>query len=319
MDMTAESESTISVRFWGVRGSIPSPSPETMGYGGNTSCVEIRAGNQLVILDAGSGLRALGASIGSELAGHPMETTLLISHTHWDHIQGLPFFVPAYDGRNRIRILAPPGKRHHIASALENQMIPIHFPVRLGQLAGLLPIEEMSAANSIFGICSLRAINLNHPGDCAGFRFDCDGISIAYLSDHEPYHSLTLETPPLPAAEVAQARLTEFVQDCDLLILDTQYDEAEYPKRHGWGHGCVVDSVALAQAAGVRELALFHHDPSHGDAKIRQMLADAQRLANDGNSELKVRAAREGEQLKFSSDGAYPVSPPLTADLSSAR
>ena len=147
-----------------------------------------------------------------------------------------------------------------------------------------------------FGPVSIRAMNLNHPGGCAGFRFEGGGACVAYLPDHEPYHSCTLPKKPTAEQQNDQARLVEFVRDCDVLILDTQYDEAEYPKRVGWGHGCIADSVATAVAADVRELVCFHHDPSHADTKVGQMITRGQQLAREAESRLTVRAAREGDQ-----------------------
>lgn len=298
--MTTAGDLAVSVRFWGVRGSIPSPSPETAHYGGNTSCIELRADNQILILDAGSGIRRLGAKLDAEFAARGFEATLLISHTHWDHIQGLPFCAAAYCGRNRIRILTPPGKRAQIERALKHQMDPIHFPVRLANLSGVIGIDELPANGKRVGHVRLRTIDLNHPGGCGGFRLDIDGISIGFLPDHEPYHSVTLGRKASSNATASESRLAAFVRDCDLLILDTQYDEAEYPNRVGWGHGCVADSVALALAAGVRELVLFHHDPSHSDIEIAQMLARAEELVAEARSPLIVRAACEGDEIRLS-------------------
>lgn len=295
--METRGDAAVAVRFWGVRGSIPSPAPDTVGYGANTSCIELRVGDQLLILDAGSGIRRLGAHLQQEFGAGGFDATLLISHTHWDHIQGLPFFAPAYCDANRIRILTPPGKRLQIETALKNQMKPMHFPVRLAHLAALDAIGELPEGSARIGALSIRTTNLHHPGGCGGFRISARGTSIAYLPDHEPYHSSLAEGTPPVDAEAAQAALIAFVRNCDLLVLDTQYDEAEYPTRQGWGHGCLPDSVALAIEADVRELVLFHHDPSHGDEKIKQMLARAKELVRRRGSHLSVRAAREGDEI----------------------
>lgn len=306
--MPAQSDLAVSVRFWGARGSIPSPSAETVDCGGNTSCVEIRADNQLLILDAGTGIRPLGASLQAEFETRGFEATLLISHTHWDHIQGLPFFAPAYSDRNRIKIYTPPGRRPQIKKAVDNLMDPIHFPVPPAALAAITGIEELPRAAHEIGHVRITVTNLHHPGGCGGFRLEVDGVSIAYLPDHEPYHSRTIGTPASTASGAAEAQLAGFVRDCDILILDTQYDETEYPARIGWGHGCVSDSVALAVAADVRELVLFHHDPAHPDAKIAQMVARAQELAREAGSRLNVRAAHEGDELRPAASG--PLSNP---------
>lgn len=157
----------MSLRFWGVRGSIPSPSPETTRYGGNTSCIEVRFGDQILILDCGSGLRALGASLNAEFKTRGFNATVLISHTHWDHIQGLPFFAPAYADRNHLRIFSQAGSRTRVHKALNNQMEPMHFPVRFGELAGVAGVDELPKEGKQFGALTVRTMNLNHPGGCA--------------------------------------------------------------------------------------------------------------------------------------------------------
>lgn len=285
-----QEERSVVVRFWGVRGSVPSPGPDTVRYGSNTSCVELRAGEQIIILDAGTGIRALGAQLEKEFAEQSLKATLVISHTHWDHIQGLPFFAPGYLERNRIRILAPPGKQTEIQAGLADQMNPNHFPVRLGHLRGLSGIEEMPAEGAALGEFSVRTIELNHPGGCGGFRFEARGVSVAFLPDHEPYRA------PGPENEA----LLEFLRDCDLLILDTQYDETEYLRRIGWGHGCLPDSVALALAAGVKQLAFFHHDPAHSDDKLDEMVEAGKDLVLVSRANLALYAAREREEIKLS-------------------
>ena len=295
--MKAQPHTPMSLRFWGVRGSIPSPSPETTRYGGNTSCIEVRMGDEILILDCGSGMRPLGASLNAEFKTRGFNATIMISHTHWDHIQGLPFFTPAYSDRNHLRIFAPTGSRARIQKALSHQMDPIHFPVRFANLPGIAGVDELPKEGKQFGELFVRTTGLNHPGGCAGFRFQGGGACIAYLPDHEPYHSSTLSKKATPEQHAAQASLVEFVRDCDILILDTQYDEAEYPQRIGWGHGCIADSVATAIAAEVGELVCFHHDPAHSDAKINEMLARGRQLVREAGSRLNLRAAREGEQL----------------------
>ena len=304
--MPAQHGSAVSVRFWGARGSIPSPSPDTVQHGGNTSCVEIRADDQLLILDAGSGIRRFGAALDEEFGARAFEATLLISHTHWDHIQGLPFFAPAYNDRNRIHIWTPPGRRRQIERALNNMMDPIHFPVPPTALSAITGIDELPPEGKSIGHILVRVTELHHPGGCGGFRLEADGVSIAYLPDHEPYHSRVLPTQPSAAQQRSEARLIEFVRGCDVLILDTQYDETEYPARMGWGHGCVIDSVALALAAEVRTLVLFHHDPSHSDAKLAEILSRAQELAAEAGSALKVRAAHEGDVLRPAASRPLP-------------
>jgi phosphoribosyl 1,2-cyclic phosphodiesterase len=291
--MTTSAASGFTVRFRGVRGSLPSPAPGNMRYGGNTSCLEVRCGNQLLILDAGSGLRLLGEELFRAAGSNAVEATLLLSHTHWDHIQGLPFFAPGYSARNRIRILSAPGHATRVQRALANQMSPLHFPVGLDQMRGLGRVAELERESTRLENLVVRTIELNHPGGCTGFRIEGEGCSLGYLPDHEPYRT------DLPNAALtvkrAHAELVQFVRGLDLLILDTQYTAEEYTHRLGWGHGCLPDSVQLAMEADVRQLVLFHHDPSHDDQRIDQMLEAARTLAS--GSQLMVHAATEGEIL----------------------
>lgn len=296
VDLAAAS---LSVRFWGVRGSIPSPGPETVAYGGNTSCVELRLGNEVLVLDAGSGIRRLGLALAPELAEKTLTTTILISHTHWDHIQGLPFFRPAYNRTSRIHVLGAPGTRTKLRAALVSQMDPIQFPVPLNSLAGIAAIDEFAADTTTIGSFVVRTIALNHPGGCTGFRVTAAGTSVAYLPDHEPYRGAIGSSDPVVAAHAheAEAKLLGFLEGSDLLILDSQYDRTEYPGHIGWGHGCLDDSVALALRAGVESLFLFHHDPDHDDRQIDAMLEQARRQVAEAGSPMRVEAARELAQI----------------------
>jgi phosphoribosyl 1,2-cyclic phosphodiesterase len=293
---------SLNVTYRGVRGSTPAPGGETARYGGNTACVEIRAGDEILILDAGSGIRGLGLDLLNEFGTKPIEASLLISHTHWDHIQGLPFFVPAYSVENKIRVFAAKGGKETLKSALHNLMDPIHFPVGVERLTGLSLVEELATNDVVRGKFRVRVAALNHPGGCAGFRIEANGASVAYLPDHEP-------------SEIVDSALVKFVHDVDLLILDAQYTEAEYPHRHGWGHGCLSDSIVLAIKAGVRELAFFHHDPSHNDDQIDRMVERGRELAL--SSGLIVDAAREHQRIRLHCAPA-PLSPsplPNTATI----
>ncbi len=289
--MESSNPSAITVRFRGVRGSTPAVSPAMSRYGGNTSCLEVRCDGQLLILDAGTGIRSLGEELAANARGKPISANLLISHTHWDHIQGLPFFLPAYSRDNHIRVLGATGTGETLARALKNQMDPIYFPVGLERLEGLGEVEELASDRTQLGVFSLQVFSLNHPGGCAGFRIEAHGASVGYLSDHEPYAGWERSKEP----GSRQSALIGFLRDLDLLILDTQYTEAEYPGRVGWGHGCLPESVALAVAAGVKHFALFHHDPSHDDRKIDQMVEVARSLA--GAAPLVVQGAAENQTI----------------------
>ncbi len=292
----------MTVRFCGVRGSIPAPAPENMRYGGNTSCVEIRFGDQLLILDAGSGIRLLGDQLLLSAQSSPIEATLLLSHSHWDHIQGLPFFAPGYSPKNRITVFGACGRGEQLQRGLATQMTPLHFPVGLEQMRGLEAVRELSSDATKFGDLLVRTTPLNHPGGCTGFRIECPAGHVAYLPDHEPYRNNGDQS-----GNSAQRALIEFVRGVDLLILDTQYTSDEYDRRIGWGHGCLPDSVQLAIDSGARRLLLFHHDPSHDDRQLDHIVEVARATA--AGLPLIIDAASEHEIISFtpSNIGVIPT------------
>lgn len=297
--MTDQPEAPMAVRFWGVRGSLPAPAPENVRYGGNTSCVEVRSGGQLLILDGGSGIRTLGEELLRISESGRMEGTLLFSHTHWDHIQGLPFFAPGYSAQNRFQVFSAPGSGWRLQHALESQMSPPYFPVGLREMRGLGEIQELSAESVTLGNFRIRTTQLNHPGGCAGFRIETCGASLGYLPDHEPY----VERPnEIGSTAATQCKLLEFLRELDVLVLDTQYTVAEYAQRVGWGHGCVSNSVRLAIEANVGRLILFHHDPSHDDEQMDQIVETARELA--AGSSVIVDAASENAALRVGLTGS---------------
>jgi phosphoribosyl 1,2-cyclic phosphodiesterase/CheY-like chemotaxis protein len=286
------------VKFWGVRGSIPTPGPHTVYYGGNTSCIEVRADGELIILDAGSGIRPLGTSLSSEYGEKPIELSLLISHTHWDHIQGFPFFVPAYNPKNQVRILAFEGARKGIEATLASQMESPYFPISMQQMPGNLYLQELKDMDFSVGKVSVKASFMNHPGICVGFRIETSGGSIAYLPDNELYRRLRTGGPEdSNFAERQDQKLIDFIRNVDVAIMDSQYDAQEYPDHVGWGHSCVDDTVDVAIEAGVRHLFLFHHDPDHDDAHVSRMLGGARQQAAAAGSKIVIDAAREGLEL----------------------
>jgi phosphoribosyl 1,2-cyclic phosphodiesterase/CheY-like chemotaxis protein len=300
-----------SLRFWGVRGSIPTPGPTTIVYGGNTSCIEVRADGELIVLDAGSGIRPLGMQLAAEFKGKALNLTLLISHTHWDHIQGFPFFAPAYNPKNQIRVLAYEGAQKGLEATLSSQMESPYFPIAMREMPGNIDIQELKDMTFHIGSVKVHATFLNHPGVCAGYRLYTNSGSIAYLPDHEPFQRFRAHSNGKngPASEEAQQfarqcdqKLIDFIRDADVVVLDSQYEEHEYATHVGWGHSCVDDSVALAASASAKRLILFHHDPTHDDAQIARMVSRAQSLAEKLGSTMQIEAAREGLQLEIGAE-----------------
>jgi phosphoribosyl 1,2-cyclic phosphodiesterase len=260
--------SGMKVRFWGVRGSIASPGPQTAHVGGNTPCVEVVAGRDRFILDAGTGIRKLGEKLAAEGA---LETTLLFSHLHWDHIQGLPFFAPVYDRRARIAIVGPRSGEMTLSRALEHQMTAPVFPVRLDDLPAELSFRHVKHGESFAcGGATIRVARLHHPGGVLAYRIEQGGASVVYATDTE-HHAAT-----------ADPALVDLAREADVLVYDAMYTEAEYrgergPSRLGWGHSTWEAGVRVAKEAGVRELVLFHHDPTRTDEGVAEIEALARR------------------------------------------
>ena len=296
------STESAQMKFWGVRGSVPSPGPATVRYGGNTACVSVRAHGEIIILDAGTGLRPLGRELIKEFKDQPLNLTLLLSHTHWDHIQGLPFFSPIYLPHCRMRILGFEGARRGLVNVLSGQMESPYFPVPFGELPGNIEVEELKDLEFQVGAVRVRAWFANHPGICVGYRLFTTEGSLAYFPDNEThcrYESdgqvrATRKDASLEYARAQEEKMLEFIRGADVLILDAQYDRLEHDNHIGWGHGCVDDVVAVALRAGVKRLFFFHHDPDHDDAKIDSMLAHARKLVTEQKSTLIVDAAQEG-------------------------
>lgn len=294
------------VRFWGVRGSIPVPGPTTVRYGGNTSCVEVRADGEIIVLDAGSGIRSLGLALEKEFGDDPIQLSLLLTHSHWDHIQGLPFFLPAYKQKNKIRVLGYEGAQAGLGQILANQMETPFFPVNMRDLPSNIAIEELKEMEFQIGRVRVCSKFLNHPGICAGYRLYTSAGSVAFLPDNEPYERLKLqdasddhateeEARSFAAAE--HAKLVEFLSGVDLLLNDTQYTDQEYEGHIGWGHGSLSSAVDLALDAHARKLLLFHHDPSHDDDMIDRMVTEARGRVTRRGGTLEVDAAREGRDV----------------------
>ncbi len=296
-------DGTTTVRFWGVRGSIPTPGPATAHYGGNTTCVEVRAEGEVIVLDAGTGIRNLGLALQKEAAGRPMRASLLITHTHWDHIQGFPFFVPAYHPQNEVQVFGYEGARQGLEAVFSSQMENPYFPVSLEEMPGHVKICEQREMEFAIGKVKVKAVFVNHPGICVAYRLETSAGIIIFAPDYEPFsrfkpHSMDAASSNTQMVhdfvEQQNQKMVEFIRGADVLIMDAQYDTEEYRHHVGWGHSCVEDAVTTALAAHVKRLYLFHHDPSHDDRKIDAMVAEAKRLVKRAGAKLIVEGAREG-------------------------
>lgn len=293
------------IKFWGTRGSIAVPGPETLRYGGNTACVELRADGEIIVLDAGSGIRPLGIALDREFQARPIRLALLITHAHWDHIQGFPFFKPAYDSKNEIRIFGFDGAGATFREIMTEPMKSPFFPITMRELSARTDINKLNEMKFSLGKLDIHAAFVNHPGVCVGYRIFTSSGSVAFLPDHEPYefflHSARgKQLSPEEAKEIAaeqRAELVQFLRGSDILILDSQYTDQEYETHIGWGHGSISSAVALAMEAEAQTLLLFHHDPSHNDEMVDTMVESARELAMKSGSHLEIIGAQEGSEV----------------------
>ncbi len=289
-------------RFWGTRGSIASPGPGTVQFGGNTSCVELTtpSGNVLV-LDCGTGARSLGNRLLQRASG-PVSATILLTHTHWDHIQGFPFFAPLFQAGNHFQVYGPEGAHLSLRDVLAGQMEHHYFPVELDQLAARITYQDLrEGVHEIDGLV-VRAQKMNHPSPTLGYRIEAEGRAICYLCDHEPYfEGIWRDGAPARMMESifdpGDYRHAEFMQGVDVVIHEAQYTPQEYPSKRHWGHSTYEYVVQMAALAEVGRLYLTHHDPSHDDECIAQVERAARDLARSLGSPMEVRCAYEGCEI----------------------
>ncbi|MBI9103314.1 MAG: MBL fold metallo-hydrolase [Spirochaetales bacterium] len=304
----------IKFRFWGVRGSTPCPGPDTVKYGGNTACIEFRFGEEekLVILDAGSGLRQLGNNLmKTELPKGPMNIELLLSHTHWDHIMGFPFFTPIYIPGTTINVRGPVTyEEDGLDKIIGDQLSYRYFPVKHSELSADIkyyPLKESTfeIGDGIFTTTKY----LNHPILCLGYRFEYKGKSIVTAYDTEPFTNLFPTDPEDPdydqmaaeegdlVAKEENDKIMNFMRGADILIHDSQYTKEEYYKSfQGWGHSTYEYVINMAHKAGVKKVYFFHHDPLRTDKQLDDLL-ELYREKVKGKTNLKLELAREGQEI----------------------
>ncbi|MBW6520028.1 MAG: MBL fold metallo-hydrolase [Desulfoarculaceae bacterium] len=305
----------MNVRFWGVRGSIPCPGPLTQKYGGNGACMELRIGaeNRLIIIDAGTGIRPLGNHLMQhELPKGPIRAEIFLSHTHWDHIMGFPYFVPIYVPGSQLKVYGPVSfEDETLEDVVGGQMKYRYFPVTMGELRSEIEyvrLKEESAKDYGNGLVLTTKI-LNHPITALGYRFDYQGKSFCTCYDFELFRNLFITDPDHPdydesmaleGEEVAREQnlaVETFFAGADLLVHDSQNTAAEFKSRVGWGHSTVEYAIATANRAGVKRLALFHHDPDRTDQQIDEMAATYCQPGRYGDTE--VFFAREGQLVEL--------------------
>lgn len=275
--------------MWGTRGSLPSAGPETVRYGGNSSCVEVQTNDgSFIVLDAGTGIRRLGAAMGTRTR----RVHILLSHLHMDHIQGLGFFDPLQRSDVEVHIWGPPSTTHDLRTRLTKYLSPPLFPVRLRDLPSRVQFHDVSitgfAVNGVRISCGLVC----HPGPTVGYRIEERGKALVYLPDHEP--ALGARNFPLAPAWTSGF---ELAKDADLLIHDSQYTDTEYEERPGWGHSSLTQAIQFASLTRARRLVTFHHDPSHSDEFLDELMAAARR---NGPLPFELIPGQEGVSFEVS-------------------
>jgi phosphoribosyl 1,2-cyclic phosphodiesterase len=295
----------MKVRFWGVRGSIASPGPKTVRYGGNTTCIEIRTdNNELIILDAGTGIFPLSQTLLAEL---PVTANVLITHSHWDHIQGLPFFIPNFIPGNTLRLYGgfDPVSGKGIEQVMSVQLQYSYFPVREAEMKARIEYVTLVPGETIrIGSASVTPCMLNHPVIDFGYRIESNGKSVFFTGDHEPPYNIY--EPEDDGYEEYQVFVDEkiasihaAIQNVDVFIADSSYTDAEYPSKKGWGHGTFSSSIISASQVGAKVLFCTHHEPTRSDDALEDAFRAALLTNRSLTEGIDVRLAREGETYEF--------------------
>ena len=287
---------SIAVTFWGTRGTIPSPGAHTARYGGNTACVEVQDGHgHLVILDAGTGIRGLGKHLARLQTPDGVRAHIVLSHAHWDHIQGLPYFAPFFRKGNVITVWGPKQGDVGMGEILRQLMQPVVFPVPLDALAATLEVKHVNADPIETEGCTITSIRVRHPAVTLGYRLDMPGgSSVVYVTDDELGPAGQYDVGPK-----WRERFVKFIGGADLLIHDAMYTPEEYAAHAGWGHSTYAEAVELARESCAKRLALFHHEPEHTDDAMDGIAKHARQIARKGGGWMVVVAAAEGMRISL--------------------
>ena len=284
---------SLRIQFWGTRGSIPSPGPQTVRYGGNTPSVEVRTSDGwLIILDAGTGLRELGRSLIERANGAPIVGDIFLTHAHWDHIQGIPFFGPLFQRGNHFTIWGSKTLETSIDRVVRDQMNPVVFPVTFEELDATIDFSEIAQETERRHGYEVSAYPVRHPGGALGYRFresKAGSKSLVYISDNELGAGGKYDTP-----DGWREGLVQFAKDARVLVHDTTYTAEEYDHYRGWGHSTYADAVGLAIEAGVEQLILFHHKPERTDDEVDARVAICRAMVKERGAKLEIAAAAEG-------------------------
>ncbi len=291
----------MKVKFWGTRGSIASPGPSTIRFGGNTTCVQlVTDGGHQIIFDAGTGIRPLGLQLAREM---PVDLDLFITHTHWDHIQGLPFFVPLFVPGNIVRLHGgfDPIYGRDIQAILSQQMEYCYFPVRTIELQASMDYTSLREGTTVeVGDATVTNIVMNHPVLTYGYRVECNGKTLFFSGDHEP-RAMQFGADA-EFAELVKAQdevLIDFVRGCDVLIVDSMYTEQEYPNKIGWGHGTFKSTTELALESGVKKVVFTHHEPNRTDDELTAMISTVEGWLDGVENAPEPVMAYEGLEIEW--------------------
>jgi len=292
----------MEIRFWGTRGSIAQPGPATLRYGGNTSCIEIRSDDgTLIVIDCGTGAHQLGKKLAA--SSDPLDGHLLIGHTHWDHIQGFPFFAPLFNPGSRWTVYAPGGGDRKLQSALAGQMSYEYSPINLDALSADVAYKDLTEGVFEIGPIRITTQYLNHPALTLGFRFETEKAIVVYACDHEPHSLYPLDAPPgTEPIHHEDRRHVRFLEGADLVIHDAQYTLEDFPAKAGWGHTPLERAVDYAIRARAKHLIFTHHDPDRDDDAVDALCVAARERASAAPDTLKVDAAAEGMVVELSGD-----------------